>query len=759
MQKPQKRSKSIFLLFFFSYIMVLTIPLIVAGVIYFKAEKVLQAQTSNANMAILSQMRQTIDSHINEVKKLSNQISTNQNIRNLTYSTKQVTPEDRIKILEVVQNFTSYKYITPFIDDFYVYLKNMDYVITSSGSASSEFFYQTYNPGASGYIDWKENIVTKTHNGQYYFTQSVLTAQEPTETLVFLHSFQFFSGDNPVGNIGVMIQTRKFEELLSGVKGITGGAAYIIDSKNHIMASNTPAGMSIANLPKYTDMTEENGIFNTSVDKEKFVISYISSEENDWKYVTVFPQYIIQDKINYVRSFVLTSLIISTGISILLILYLSYRNYHPINKIVTYLDSNADEKKGNKQNDFRYIENTVVKIMDRNKEYIEKFEQYTPVIRSNLILKLIKGQIADNESWDKMLSFSNINFLYDRFAVILFSIENCYEYGEPDYGLGMVRAVIIKVTEENVLGYSGCLVHSVELENGTVAMLLNIRSDQDQELKGRILDFVEETKKYIEEKYHTVMTAGIGCICERFENIKFSYQEAVKALDYKILKGISTVISYEEIGQDVIHYQYSTETETQLTNYVKTGDQLRVEKLLKEIFDTNFKEQMPLQEIRCLYFDCMDVFGGNFNPVEKLLECKSVQEMYELLLFIYKELCNYINRNKKSHNDVLLNQILAYIEQHFSDENLSQVQIADHLEISPTYLSNFFKEQFGEKMTNYIAKVKVDRAKLLLADDSLTISRIAQMTGCSTSMNMIRIFKKIEGITPGQYRDSLKQKG
>ncbi len=136
-----------------------------------------------------------------------------------------------------------------------------------------------------------------------------------------------------MGNIGVMIQTRKFEELLSGVKGITGGAAYIIDSKNHIMASNTPAGMSTSNLPKYSDMTEENY----------------------WKYVTVSPQYIIQDKINYVRSFVLTSIIICIGISILLILYLSYRNYHPINKIVTYLDSNADEKKGSKQNDFRYI--------------------------------------------------------------------------------------------------------------------------------------------------------------------------------------------------------------------------------------------------------------------------------------------------------------------------------------------------------------------------------------------------------------------
>lgn len=771
MKKAAKGARNIFFLFFFSYVIVLTIPIFIGGMIYFRAEKVLETQTSNANMAMLSQMRQTIDAHIDEVQKLSDQISTNQKIRSLTYSSKPITSEDRAKIYDVVQSFASYKYITPFIDDFYVYLKNIDYVITSSSSANSEFFYQTYNPSSDNYVDWKNNIISKNHNGQYYIAQSVLTSQQAAETLIFLNSFQFVSGDSPIGNIGVMIQTKKFEDLLSSIKGISGGSAYIIDSSNHVMASNTSTNIKESDLPRYEDMTLENDIFETKIGSEKYVISYIASQENDWKYITAFPQNIIQEKLNYFRSLAVSSIIVCISLSIILILILSYRNYHPIDKIIKYLDDNGNEKKDTSHHNFRYIENAVVKIVDSNNQYLEKFEHYTPLIRSNLILRLIKGRISENESWEKMLSFSNITFLYDRFSVILFSIENCNESAEPNYGLGLIRTMVINISEENIMEYSEYSVNSVELENGTIAMLLNISSVDSTNLKLKVTEIVEKTKKHIEENYHTVMTAGIGGIYEHYEDIKISYQEAEKALDYKILKGISTIICYDEIGSEAANYKYSTEMETQLINFVKVGDSIRAQKLLKEIFDLNFNDQMPLQKIRCLYFDIIstaiktlddfqfndiDVFGQSFNPIDKLLECQTVQEMYELLQYIYQKLCNYININKKSHNDVLLQQIIKYIDIHYVDENLSQVQIADYFEISPTYLSNFFKEQIGEKMTNYIAKVKVEKAKTLLCDTSLTINKIAQMVGCSNVMTMIRIFKKIEGITPGQYRDSLK---
>ena len=100
----------------------------------------METQTANANMALLSQMRQTIDGHIDEVQKLCDQISTNQKIRSLTYSANPITATDRAKIYEVVQTFASYKYITPFIDDFYVYLQNIDQVeIVLNQCADSDY--------------------------------------------------------------------------------------------------------------------------------------------------------------------------------------------------------------------------------------------------------------------------------------------------------------------------------------------------------------------------------------------------------------------------------------------------------------------------------------------------------------------------------------------------------------------------------------------------------------------------------------------
>lgn len=51
--------------------------------------------------------------------------------------------------------------------------KNSDWIKTPSSNLIL-IYYQTYNPGASGYIGWKENIVTKTHNGQYYFKADMI---------------------------------------------------------------------------------------------------------------------------------------------------------------------------------------------------------------------------------------------------------------------------------------------------------------------------------------------------------------------------------------------------------------------------------------------------------------------------------------------------------------------------------------------------------------------------------------------------------
>ncbi len=59
----------------------------------------------------------------------------------------------------------------------------------------------------------------------------------------------------------------------------------------------------------------------------------------------------------------------------------------------------------------------------------------------------------------------------------------------------------------------------------------------------------------------------------------------------------------------------------------------------------------------------------------------------------------------------------------------------------------------------YIEQRRMEKAKQLLGETSLTVNEIALQTGFTNSAVLIRTFKKINGITPGQYRQVLRQGG
>ncbi|MEH7495234.1 helix-turn-helix domain-containing protein, partial [Neobacillus niacini] len=73
--------------------------------------------------------------------------------------------------------------------------------------------------------------------------------------------------------------------------------------------------------------------------------------------------------------------------------------------------------------------------------------------------------------------------------------------------------------------------------------------------------------------------------------------------------------------------------------------------------------------------------------------------------------------------------------------------------MNPSYLSTFFKKQGGITLSDFITQVRIEESKKLLPNRKLTISEIATKVGYANSVGLIRVFKKIEGVTPGQYRE------
>ena len=82
--------------------------------------------------------------------------------------------------------------------------------------------------------------------------------------------------------------------------------------------------------------------------------------------------------------------------------------------------------------------------------------------------------------------------------------------------------------------------------------------------------------------------------------------------------------------------------------------------------------------------------------------------------------------------------------------------VAQYTCLSPNYLSQLFKQETGKSFLEYLTNCRVEAAKKLLAQSSLTISEIAFKLGYDMPSYFSEVFKKSEGLTPSQYRKGRK---
>lgn len=98
-----------------------------------------------------------------------------------------------------------------------------------------------------------------------------------------------------------------------------------------------------------------------------------------------------------------------------------------------------------------------------------------------------------------------------------------------------------------------------------------------------------------------------------------------------------------------------------------------------------------------------------------------------------------------------LQEIKDYLDAHYG-EKITLDALAEQFYINKFYLTRVFKEQFGQTVTGYLMQLRITQAKRLLRFSDKNIETIAQKCGMSDANYFSRIFKKVEGTTPGQYR-------
>ncbi|KGA97564.1 hypothetical protein AJ85_06715 [Alkalihalobacillus alcalophilus ATCC 27647 = CGMCC 1.3604] len=104
-----------------------------------------------------------------------------------------------------------------------------------------------------------------------------------------------------------------------------------------------------------------------------------------------------------------------------------------------------------------------------------------------------------------------------------------------------------------------------------------------------------------------------------------------------------------------------------------------------------------------------------------------------------------------------MSKVASYIESHYHYE-ISLQEISEHFYLSREYISRKFKQEFNQTITDYLMNFRIKKAKELLANPNLKVYEVAEAVGYQHDKYFAKVFKRIVGLTPSDYRQTYYQK-
>lgn len=213
---------------------------------------------------------------------------------------------------------------------------------------------------------------------------------------------------------------------------------------------------------------------------------------------------------------------------------------------------------------------------------------------------------------------------------------------------------------------------------------------------------------------------------------------------------------------------FSRKEKNQLMNFLAGGQEEKAHALLEKILKENREAGVYEGLMKLLYFQLyhvaydflLEAAGENPEKGEQLwgqvlLMEEDANAGGETGLKEFYSACIAMTAKKEKQDDAL-EKVFAYITEHFA-EGIYLENVAEAVEISPKYLSRVFKERTGVNLSEYISLVRITRAKELLLSTSKSVGEIGELVGFENRTTFFRTFKKLEGVSPNEYRKNARQ--
>lgn len=736
-----------------SFLVVLCIPTISTLVSYRQSAWVVTENTKDYTRAMLEQMRTAIDSRWEKFDSTLYELNQTPRIINYLYFEQPLSDSAYYALWDIQRTIKPYALVDDAIEEMGVYFENSQSLVLTTFVSTLGDFYEKNLRSPQSLEEIQAALPGTGGDGLFLEKATLLLNGREMQVFPYILKLPTDTGDQGEGYVFFLLNAQAVERTLRQVDAFQQGNVYVSDGENiiwSIVRDGTGAHPQ-GDFSRYSDFYNEG----------ERVVAYISSLERNLKYVIQIPSEVILSDVEQLRSTSMILLASTIALGIVVAVFASIVNTKPLKRVVNRLSSVVGEQGQKDRNEYRYLEGSINTLIRHNDQLEHIVSEHALILQMEFLNNLYRGEYADDGEIKDALESMGIQIADGNFRVLIAVLAEGWEYldrGQRQMHQDKSNGKLLLMEILHGIG----AIHCSLFDKDKVAVLINSAGVDEPFFHDNVEKIAAQVKVRMTSEFGISVSFFGGGVCMGLSQVSRSFSEARSAYEYFWDSGESRGVFWQEdIPQKGATRAYAVDMQVRLINTVSAGKQQDAAALLRRIFEENFSSPMPLGERVSLLLEMRGTLSKLYEKFKleqemvpvSVSDCSQGDEtMYNLLAQSFLNLSDLVSRQREEKAARLKEDVIEYIEQNFRDPNLSLSMICQSFSMGEVALSQFFKNQTGETVSQYIEDKRIAMACSMLDENEYSIAEIATLSGYNSDKSFRRAFKRNKGVSPTEYR-------
>ena len=412
------------------------------------------------------------------------------------------------------------------------------------------------------------------------------------------------------------------------------------------------------------------------------------------------------------------------------------------------------------KNDLTRIQDLVESLQNKAQSYEETLNEKKMLLANNIFARLLNHSLDWNEHISQILDEADFPVHSASYLIFLISANPAENSKGNDEPLCVLESLDFRNTLKQTWEQEGFSCYII-LSNG---YFIGIAETDHPE---KTPDF-KKIQQLLPADCAVCFSVAVSGIHNTMTELPLAYSEALQAADSLLLNDSDHIVCfYSELENSSFESQNPFLSGTLLlSNYIQSANFDAAEKELNNLILLLGKPSTPnrsfhrnldylvqtvmisAESIRSIDIQKLNAFKKEFSFDTHASAFALCQQLQTFVL----HLPDFILSD--NYEEEILQEIVTYIREKYTDPSLSAGAVADSFHVSLSWLSIHFKSATGLGFLDYVHKCRISEAKKLLSSTNISIKNIAEMVGYTNSATFSRAFSRYEGVTPSWYRSS-----